>query len=121
DPDMGRQRRQRARAAAREGVATAGDYAQSAFDTFSQRAGDVAEGLRNTGSDWTASAREASEGLGGKLGRMTGASALFDAARDQVSGLRDRFSQGIGDTYESARDTKRRWVRSAADTLGAEP
>jgi hypothetical protein len=121
DPDMGRQRRQRARAAAREGVATAGDYAQSAFDTFSQRAGDVAESLRNTGSDWTASAREASEGLGGKLGRMTGASALFDAARDQVSGLRDRFSQGIGDTYESARDTKRRWVRSAADTLGAEP
>src|SRR3954462_9572039 len=89
DPDLGRQRRQRARAAAREGMATAGDYAQTAFDTFSQRAGDVAESLRSAGSDWSASARDASEGFGSKIGKMTGASALFDAARDQVSGLRD--------------------------------
>src|SRR3954447_2358327 len=138
DPDSGRRRRERLKDATREQLANAGAMAGDAFDNlaghtatmadslrsgssrFTDRAADAARDWTDTARDWTDSARETGGGFASRLCKMASGSALFGAARDKFSDWRDRFSDSAGDAYDSARDTKSRWVRSAADTLGAE-
>src|SRR5437763_5670890 len=138
DPESGRQRRERIKQATREQLANAGAMAGDAFENlaghsptltdslrsgssrWTDRAADAARDWTDSARDWTDSARETGGGFASKLGKMASGSALFEAARDKFSDWRDRFSDSASDAYDSPRDAKRHWVRSAADSLGAE-
>jgi hypothetical protein len=123
DPESGADRRRRLREGARQGLASAGDSAGNALGMLSAQAADLAENLRSGGTEWSSRAADAARGLADSardIAESSGATGWFGAARDKLSSWRDSFTGSAGDAYESARDTKRRWVRSAADTLGAE-
>jgi gas vesicle protein len=136
DPASGRQRRQRLTETAKDTLSSAGETASSAFHNLSARAMDLAENLRGSGGDWgddgssrewSSRAANAAQGLADSARDMAGASGaagLFSTARRKLSHLgqsvSERVSGSASDAYQSARDTKRRWVRSAADAIGAE-
>src|SRR5690349_16537775 len=127
DPDSGRQRRQRLNDTARDTLSSAGETAGAAFQNLSARAMDLAENLRSSGDEWSSRAADAAHGLADSardVAGSSGAAGLFSAARKKLSSLGQSVSESLSgsasDVYHSARDSKRRWVRSAADALGAE-